>query len=813
MKRRQYILFYSYLLLAGLLLLTGCGDKGKDQPKEKKRPELEAVSARETYSEKGDLGALNERGILRILVQQGAEGYLPREGSPLNREREQAAAFARSLGLKSELVYLEAFEELIPALLAGKGDIIAANLTVTEARKNLISFTHPLDYSREQLVARADEKKIRKLSDLSGRTVGVQEGTSFRETLEGLRRKYPGIEMKILPGRLIDDEILDQVAIGKVDLVIEDSNIIDIALKYRSDIKTVLDLTGERTLAWGLRPENPELLKAINLFLEKEKLNRRHRDVYLDDLPGIKERKTIRMLTTNNATTYFLLRGKLMGFEYDLAKKFAEKLKLRLEVVVTPAYDDLIPWLLEGRGDFIAAFMTINREREEKGVRFTRPYHYAEEMVVARGDDRKLRTPEDLAGRTVVVRPSSSYRESLERLKGEGINLKIVAAPQTMETEEIIARVADGEYDLTVADTQILEIERSYRDDIKGVFPVSKKISHGWAVRAGDQKLLDTLNDFIKREYRSAFYNIAYKKYFKNPRKAQSCVDEYLATVKDGRISPYDDLVRKYTDKYGFLWRLIVSQMYQESRFNPKAKSWVGAEGLMQVMPQTGKEFGFTKLDDPETGIHAGVKYLDWVRHRFDDELDTLDRMCFALASYNAGAGHVRDACRLAEKMGWDPLRWFNNVERAMLLLSRPRYSKKARHGYVRGQQPVDYVRQIRDRYQDYRSLTGDSEGEAGRGWNRIVRSEKSIKKEATVEKSESAPDSGDGRGVAGPSRSPLPPQTLYTVRKGDTLSAIARKLYGDRNAWKLIYSANRDTLANPHLLKVGQVLKIPSEQ
>ena len=149
--------------------------------------------------------------------------------------------------------------------------------------------------------------------------------------------------------------------------------------------------------------------------------------------------------------------------------------------------------------------------------------------------------------------------------------------------------------------------------------------------------------------------------------------------------------------------------MYQESRFNPEAKSWVGAQGLMQVMPRTAKEMGISNLKQPETGIKAGVQYLNWVRDRFEPELNVKARMWFTLAAYNAGQGHVKDARRLARKQGLNPNRWFDNVEKAMLLLSKKKYYSKARHGYVRGREPVNYVREIRSRYRAYIRLANDN--------------------------------------------------------------------------------------------------------
>ncbi len=812
-KNRSYIRVW--LALAALIIAGGCGGEGEKSDSGKAEP-VEVIAAGNSLAETGDLARIKKDGKLRILIQREPGSYLPRQGSPLERSRELAVDLARSLKLKPVLVYLDNFNELIPALLKGEGDIIAANLTVTDSRKKRISFTLPLDYSREEIVARAEEKKIKKISDLSGRTVGAQEGTSFLETMEELRKQYPGIKIRILAGSFTNDEIMDQVASGTVDLAVTDSNVLDVELTYRSDIKPVLDLTGERSIAWAVRLDNPELLKSVNNFLEIKALSGHRDKIYRDDLPGIKKRKTLRLLTTNNATNYFLLRGKLLGFEYELVKKFAEELDLRLEVVVVPAYDQLIPWLLEGRGDLIAAFMTISKDREEKGIRFSRPSHYAEEMLVARSDENKLKTPKDLKGRTVVVRPGSSYRVSLERLKAEGVDLIIGDAPETMETEEIVDMVARGEYDLTVADTQILAIEESYRDDIKGIFPISGKVSQGWAVRKDDTELLAAINKFLKKEYRGLFYNITYKKYFKNPKKVRDVIEEYNAVMKGGEISPYDELIKQYSGQYGFIWRLIAAQMYQESKFNPKAKSWVGAKGLMQVMPKTGKEFGFTRLEDPEIGIHAGVKYMDWVRDRFDDKPDLLNRIWFALAAYNAGIGHLADARRLAGQKGWDPLAWFDNVEKAMLLLARPEYSNKARYGYVRGSEPVKYVRSISDRYHAYQSLAGGESEEAETVLNRGAEKPPARENEQAVPAP--APEATLSPAVTiTVTPSPAKPEkayegryTLYTVRPGDTLSRIARKVYGRPAPWKPIFNANRDKLKSPHNLKVGQVLKIP---
>jgi len=306
----------------------------------------------------------------------------------------------------------------------------------------------------------------------------------------------------------------------------------------------------------------------------------------------------------------------------------------------------------------------------------------------------------DLAGRTIVVRQSSAYWHTLEDLKRQGIALKIEAAPEDMETEELIAKVAEGTYDLTVADSHILDIELTWREDIRAAFPLGNPQQLGWAVRAANPQLLQAMNHYIKKEYRGLFYNITLKKYFKNSHTIRKHAE--FRTTHAGELSPYDTLVQRYAKQYGFDWRLIVSQMYQESRFNPQARSWAGAVGLMQVLPRTARSIGFQDVTPPEQGIHAGVKYLDWVRERFDPELPVQVRTWFALAAYNAGHGHVRDARRLARKLGLNPDRWFGHVEKAILLLAKRKYARQARYGYCRGSEPMKYVREIKRRYQAY---------------------------------------------------------------------------------------------------------------
>ncbi|MDP2989608.1 MAG: transporter substrate-binding domain-containing protein, partial [Kiritimatiellota bacterium] len=364
--------------VALLFLATGCGKKTE-------APKLGATAAEESavpvtdYIETGDLPALQKRGCLRFLLLRQDEQYLPRAGDSPNREVELATGFCASIGVRPAAVFVETRAALVTALLAGKGDIIASYLTPTETLKKKLSFSATLFSYRELIVGRLSMSALTRITDLKGRTLAAQKDTAQWETAQALNRRYPEIRLQVLPETLSADAILDALAAGKLDLILTDDYSLGIARQYRSDFKPVLDLGIERGLVWGARPRNTQLLSALDSYLKQAPLAARNTAVYREDWPQIKKRKILRMITVNTAATYFLWKGELRGFEYEMASRFAKQNGLQLEVIVAPDYDALIPMLLAGQGDFIAAFLTITDERRGLGIEFSVPYNYAAE--------------------------------------------------------------------------------------------------------------------------------------------------------------------------------------------------------------------------------------------------------------------------------------------------------------------------------------------------------------------------------------------------------------------------------------------------
>lgn len=658
----------------------------------------------------GDLDEIKSRGVLRIIVPAnlGGQRFLPRKGSPVLHQRQVIQAFARSQGLREEEVVVNNFSEILPALQQGYGDIIVANLTINNQRREKIGFSVPLTHVLEQILIKADNNEIKKPEDLSGKFVMVDRSSSFWSTIQKMKKKVPDMQVLERPAGLRDEQELDLLANGDIHAVIRDSNIAEMYLGYRSDIKVAFEYGEVRDIAWGLRKDAPKLKSALDHFLHIEHFADQQASTHTDDLDGIRKRKVLRILLRNNASSYFLYRGELMGFEYEMAKAFAKANKLRLEVIVPDTHEQLLEWLAAGKADMAAGFLEPLESRKQMGISFSRPYHFTSKHIVVHKDN-PIEKVEDLFGKTVHLRQSSAYWEALSELNQQlGGRIRMIPVDEDTETESLIQKVASKEIEITMADEHVLDLELTAGVEVKSAFVVGEEHPSSVAIRQNNPKLLKALNGFIKKNYKGLVYNVLYKKYFKSPRLIKKVALERSKILKEGKLSPYDNITRRYAEEYGFDWRLITAQMYQESRFDPKAKSYAGAKGLLQVMPKTAKSMGFKNLEKPEIGIHAGIKYMDWVRNRFDNDLPFAERMWLTLASYNAGYGHVADARRLAKKQGLDPDVWFGNVEQAMLLLSKKKYYKKARHGYVRGREPVNYVSNIRQRFDAYVELTQD---------------------------------------------------------------------------------------------------------
>ena len=566
----------------------------------------------------GDLSELVSRGRLRAIVPLEAIEYMPRHGEQVTLAYDIARELAEALDLQPVLVEVGDFSEMMVKLLEGEGDVVVASLTITPERQKQAAFSVPYMYVDEYLVTRTGGKQPRTVDDLAGMEISVRRSSSYYQTLVNLQRQVPTLRIRTAPETQNIEALLDGVAKGEYEATLSDSHLWHALSSYYDSLTTPLVLAKGRPIAVMMRPEDTELKTRVDEFLQARHFSRERQQEFTDDLPGLIERGRLRMITRNNAMTYFIHRGLQVGYEYELMKKFASEHGLRLEIVIPKSHAELLSDLNDGKGDVVAAAMTITPERQ-RAADFTQPYNEVEEIVVVREDDDSIESIRDLAGRTFHVRGSSSFYATLKALQDSVEDLRIVKLPEDVETEEIMAGVESGLYDLTIADSNLFDVERTYGLRLKAAFSI-KSTTLGWAVRKGNPALLGSLNEYIRREKGGLYFNMMKKRYFENPRRIARAKDSTRVGIS-GQLSPYDDLAKKYAKRYSQDWRLITAQMYQESKFDPNAVSWVGARGLMQVMPRTGLQLGFEDLEDPEEGIHAGTKYMHQLIKRFDLEI------------------------------------------------------------------------------------------------------------------------------------------------------------------------------------------------
>jgi membrane-bound lytic murein transglycosylase F len=329
-------------------------------------------------------------------------------------------------------------------------------------------------------------------------------------------------------------------------------------------------------------------------------------------------------------------------------------------------------------------------------------------LPVYKIDKQVISNTLELIEDTVWVRENTSYAQRLKNLQDEiGAEIPIKYIEGNIPTDEIIRMVVDGEIDRTIADYNIAAINKTYYPILHIDTRISFSQRIAWAVRQNSPELLKAINNWIAKEKKTDEYYVIYNKYFKNTKSFRGRIQSDFYSKNGNKISKYDDIIKENASKIGWDWRFLCSQVYQESRFDPKAKSWAGAGGLIQLMPATAKEVGVTNSFNPEENVSGGVKYLDKIRDRFEAVKDSTQKVKFTLAAFNCGAGHVFDAMRLAEKNGKNPNIWDENVEEYILKLKDKEYylDEVVRHGFVRGTEPYHYVRDIFLRYEHYKQF------------------------------------------------------------------------------------------------------------
>lgn len=437
----------------------------------------------------------------------------------------------------------------------------------------------------------------------------------------------------------------------------------------------------------------------------------------------IKKNGKLVAVTDFNSHGYFIYRGTPMGFQYELLNSFAKYMGVKLEILVENDIPQALEDIQKNKCDILAMDLAITSDRKEIML-FSDPIYQSQQVLVQKLPDnwRKMLTWDkieshlirdaiDLQGKTVHISRGSVFYERLNHINEEtGGSIKIVEDELTVD--ELIKQVADGDIEFTICDSHVASVNKKYYRNIDIETTLGSYSQNlAWAVPLGSDSLLVEINSWLKSYKKSKEFYYVYNKYFKNSRTTQMAKSEYFS-YSSGKISPYDDLIKKYAKKLHWDWRLLASLIYQESKFNPEAESWSGAFGLMQMMPETAEQYGVSDTSSPEEQIKAGVKYIRLIDKQLEPLVDdSIERRKFDMASYNVGLAHVLDAQRLAVKYKKNPGKWDNNVDYYLLNKSKPKYytDSVVYYGYCRGSEPYNYVNSIYNRYYHYTNLIKDT--------------------------------------------------------------------------------------------------------
>lgn len=428
------------------------------------------------------------------------------------------------------------------------------------------------------------------------------------------------------------------------------------------------------------------------------------------DLPQLKAEGEITAVTLYSSTSYFQYKMQPMGYEYDLIKNFANSQGLKLNIKVAENANRLIEMLEAGEADVVAYPIAVNNKLKQEVIYCGRE-ELTSQVLVQRANkgDTLLTDVTQLIGKDVYVKPKTKYAERLHNLDvelGGGIQIRDIGK-DTITSEDLIEMVSQGKIPYTISDDNIARLNKTYFWNINSNLKVSFMQRSSWVVRKSSPELAAAINTWASDNTGKYTYKAAIKRYFELGKQP---LEVDIPKVKNGHISPYDLLFRKHAKNIGWDWQLLASISYQESHFNPSVVSWAGAEGLMGIMPNTAKALGVTphELKEPDTGIRTGVDCLRRFRQGFSEITDPLEKTKFTLAAYNAGIGHVYDAQRLAEKYGKDPTVWDDNVAEYIRLKSDPAYYNDpvCKHGYLRGSETYNYVREVLERYNYYKGKT-----------------------------------------------------------------------------------------------------------
>ncbi|MDR0333681.1 MAG: transglycosylase SLT domain-containing protein [Dysgonamonadaceae bacterium] len=434
------------------------------------------------------------------------------------------------------------------------------------------------------------------------------------------------------------------------------------------------------------------------------------------DFPQIVENDTLRVLTLNTSTSFFIYRDQPMGYHYEMISDFCLQHNLVPEIIIAHNASALLQMLLNGEGDVVAYNIPVTNALRDSII-YCGLEQISHQVLVQRAGQRDtiLTDVTKLIGKTVTVIDNSKYHDRIVNLNNElggGIIIETISR-DTVVVEDLIRMVSNGVIRYTIADDYLARANQTYFRNLNVDLALSFDQRSSWIVQKNTPILADSLNSWFERANNRPIFQRITKRYFEEA-KGYSIPGRgtFPTLLAPGTISIYDHYFKKFGKEFDIDWRLLAAISFQESRFDPEGHSWAGATGLMGLMPATAASFGVSadNLTNPETNIRIGAKYLKYLLNIFSSVENPTERLKLSLAAYNGGIGHIMDARALAQKYGANRDVWNDNVEKYVLLKRLERYYEDpvTQFGFLRGDETVNYVRNVMSFWEMYQGMISD---------------------------------------------------------------------------------------------------------
>lgn len=414
-------------------------------------------------------------------------------------------------------------------------------------------------------------------------------------------------------------------------------------------------------------------------------------------LSVIRQTGKLRVLTRNTSTTYYQFRDEDSGPEYDLARAFADHLSVDLELIVKTSIVELLTALANGEGDLVAGGITRTEDRENHYL-FGPDYHAIQQQVVCGEGLKSVESAKALVGKKLAVIAGSSYEETLNYWKLEHPELEWESSHR-LSTEQLLENVVSGSLDCTLSDSNIVAVNRRFYPQLRIMFAATEVQQLAWVIPNGAFKLKEILENWFQAMESSNFMASTMERYYGHIDFYDHVDLQVFKRRIKQRLPRYRKMIEKVAEKYDIPWTLLAAQAYQESHWDPRAKSPTGVRGFMMLTQRTAKSVGVKSRLDAEQNMYGGARYLKKMMRQLPEEITNENRIYLALAAYNVGMGHLKDARQLALSMGKDANSWLDMKDVLPLLSEKP-YYEKLKYGYARGKEPVMYVTRIRN-YED----------------------------------------------------------------------------------------------------------------